>query len=692
MSLRPRPLMLAVLAATACLNSIADEATDIPNIVVIGVRETPIGEEVLDLDKQSGRPAADGAELLRSVTGLSLGRFGGRGLEPVLRGQSQGRINVLLDGAYVHGGCPNRMDPPTSFAAVNSYERIVVLKGVQTLQYGGGGSGGTLLFERDNEPSQEGITGSLRAGSSSNGMTSDMALDVAWSGERTYLRMNMEDRSADSYKDGDGETVRSAYDEQSIYLAAGLRLRYQDRLELAYEHTRTDDALFPGAGMDAPMDESDQFRLRYQGYDIGPLTTLRAELYSADVEHLMDNYSNRELTMGTALRVPSASDTVGARVIGELQPSADVQLMVGVDYQARERTATRFMGPAPGMDTLVNAYMWPDTSLDQFGLFSELSWTIDDTVIKAGLRYDRVTADADTVDLDPPAPALASPNALYQQYYSLTHNDEITENNLGGLLRIEHRLGDSWMGFAGVSRTLRTADASERFLGAANPVPMMRWIGNPGLDPEAHQQLDTGLVFQSHNHRVDTVLFYDDVSDYILRDRAHGQAGVLQSDNASIYRNVDARLYGVEGNWQWTGDNGWETSISLAWVRATNTDEDRPIAQTPPLNGSVRIAYNRDTWRAGADLRWSADQDRVEANPSMDSGLDAGATPGWGVLDLFGRMNLGTFGALSAGVDNVFDRTYANHLNRGNRDPFYPEALRVNEPGRVLWARYEYTF
>ena len=69
-----------------------------------------------------------------------------------------------------------------------------------------------------------------------------------------------------------------------------------------------------------------------------------------------------------------------------------------------------------------------------------------------------------------------------------------------------------------------------------------------------------------------------------------------------------------------------------------------------------------------------------------------GGRGGWGVLDLFGRMNLGTFGALSAGVDNVFDRTYANHLNRGNRDPFYPEALRVNEPGRVLWARYEYTF
>ncbi|CAN0587301.1 unnamed protein product, partial [Ectocarpus sp. 12 AP-2014] len=197
-----------------------------------------------------------------------LGRFGGRGLEPTLRGQSQGRINVLLDGSYVNGGCPNRMDPPTSFAAVNSYERIVVLKGVQTLRYGGGGSGGTLLFERENEPSVQGFSGGLRAGASNNGLDSDLAADLAWSSDRVYLRLNMEDRSAQNYEDGDGNAVRSAFTEQSAYLAGGLKFRTQDRLEVALERTETNDALFPGAGMDAPMDQSDQLRMRYDGYDL----------------------------------------------------------------------------------------------------------------------------------------------------------------------------------------------------------------------------------------------------------------------------------------------------------------------------------------------------------------------------------------------------------------------------------------
>jgi iron complex outermembrane receptor protein len=207
-------------------------------------------------------------------------------------------------------------------------------------------------------------------------------------------------------------TVRSAFEEDSFYIAGGLRLRDQDRLELALEKTRTDDALFPGAGMDAPMDESEQYRLRYQGYDLAAFDTLSIELYRTDVEHLMDNYSNRPLMAPAALRVPSQSETNGVRIIGEFR-SSGVDWTMGADFQGRQRTATRYMGPDPDNVDTVNAYMWPDASLDQFGLFGEAQFSLDNGArMTAGLRYDRVEADADAVDSDPPSPMLGSPNAL----------------------------------------------------------------------------------------------------------------------------------------------------------------------------------------------------------------------------------------------------------------------------------------
>lgn len=689
------PGIAAPLESSARNTGESDQASQdaIPNIVVVGVREDLPGKDsVLPGDRRLA-PAADGADLLRQVNGLSLGRFGGRGLEPRLRGQGEGRINVLLDGAYIHGGCPNRMDPPTSFASVNTFERIVVLKGVQSLRYGGGGSGGTLLFERENEPQERGFSGQFRAGSSDNGVSRDLALETSWSGDRLYFRVNAEDRQADNYRDGAGESVRSAFNEDSLYLAAGLRLRDSDRLELVRETTATRDALYPGAGMDAPMDESLQWRLRYRAVDLGLFDSLEVDLYRSDVEHLMDNYSNRPLNAPMAMRVPSTSDTRGARVVGEFSSSFRARWTVGVDYQDNRREAVRYMG-MPGSDvSVVNAYMWPDARLEQMGLFAELRYAVSDQRrVTAGLRFDRVEAATGDINTSPTSTMLEGPAELYARYYGITGDAAATENNGAGLLRFEQDLGENWTAFAGASVTRRTADASERYLAAANAMPSMRWIGNPRLAPETHQQVDMGVLWRRDAHQVDAVVYVDQVDDYILRDRAHGQAGILTRDNASIYRNVDARLFGMEIDWDWQISEHWNAGAAAAWVRATNTDDNRPIAQTPPLNGSLRLAYTASRWDAGASLRWSARQDRVEDNSMLDSGLDAGPTPSWAVLNLYSRVDLGSFGELHAGLDNLLDRRYAEHLNRGNRDPFYPEPLRVNEPGRTAWLRYEYRF
>jgi outer membrane receptor protein involved in Fe transport len=53
------------------------------------------------------------------------------------------------------------------------------------------------------------------------------------------------------------------------------------------------------------------------------------------------------------------------------------------------------MGPDPDNVDTVNAYMWPDTSLDQFGIFGEAQFSLGSGArLTAGLRYDRVEADA----------------------------------------------------------------------------------------------------------------------------------------------------------------------------------------------------------------------------------------------------------------------------------------------------------
>ena len=60
-----------------------------------------------------------------------------------------------------------------------------------------------------------------------------------------------------------------------------------------------------------------------------------------------------------------------------------------------------------------------------------------------------------------------------------------------------------------------------------------------------------------------------------------------------------------------------------------------------------------------------------------------------GVLNLSGSHPLADYLSISWAVDNLFDNTWAPHVSRANTDPFNPEAVRVNEPGRTLRAAYK---
>ena len=140
-----------------------DPASEVPHVVKATLDVTadaarlPSVTTINEQDIDQRGLLGDGAEALRGTVGLSLGRMGGHGLEPTMRGLAQTNINVLLEGAQIHGGCPNRMDPPTSFGVLNGLDEIVVIKGLQSLRFGSGGNAGTILFTRSTpqfEPGQ----------------------------------------------------------------------------------------------------------------------------------------------------------------------------------------------------------------------------------------------------------------------------------------------------------------------------------------------------------------------------------------------------------------------------------------------------------------------------------------------------------------------------------------------------------
>ena len=119
-------------------------------VVVTGV--APSSGPVIEANPKQPRqpvPASDATDYLKTIPGFSAIRSGGSNGDPVLRGQFGSRLNLLVDGGQMIGACPNRMDAPSSYIAPENYDKLTVIKGPQSVQWGPGASAGTVLFERD---------------------------------------------------------------------------------------------------------------------------------------------------------------------------------------------------------------------------------------------------------------------------------------------------------------------------------------------------------------------------------------------------------------------------------------------------------------------------------------------------------------------------------------------------------------
>lgn len=676
MSLKPQHMVL--FSIIACSSVLAEDSLD-----------TLVIEDTLNINPNVSQPekltrteatSADGGDFLSQINGVSISRFGGRGLEPIIRGQSQTRLNVLLDGAYIHGGCPNRMDPPSSWAALETYEEVKVVKGVQTLTKGGGGSGGTVSFERDTKAlaEEQGVHGRVSAMVSDNHIKSDLLADVVAAGNTTYVRGIFQHKDANNYEDGDGKEVRSSFKHQQAGIIAGYTPTEDRLFEFSHEKNDFTDALYPGAGMDSPEETATITRLRYKDKPANNrIDEINAEIYVSDVDHVMDNYSLRP-NSGMKMRTPTTSKTTGGRIV--LKSSTDSTLWeYGLDIQKNQRDAqldNMNTGNARTVSTL-----WPDVEITQAGVFAEATHKLDDKrKVKAGLRVDQVDASHNKANKKSDLMGGRTANQSYTHYYGTTANDK-TETNVGGLLRYEQAVSDDLTAFAGISRTVRTADATERGVNKWVAGAASRWIGNPDIKPEKHHQIDIGLTKRTNKYSASATVFYDKVDDYILRDAASLQTGILQNDQADIYRNVEAELYGIEAEASTELTENLDLSGSLAYVHATNTTDDRPIAQTPPLNGKIQLDYEKDRWSTGSRIRFASAQNRIDENSKQE----VGKTPGYAVLDVYGNYRLNKTLNLRYGVDNVLDKTYAEHSSRSNL--LDNEAIKVNEPGRTAWLK-----
>ncbi|WOE30709.1 MULTISPECIES: TonB-dependent copper receptor [unclassified Acinetobacter] len=626
-------------------------------------------------------PASDGADYLQSIVGFNAVQSGaGTNGDVTFRGMFGSRIKILTDGSENLGACPSRMDAPTSYISPESYDRVSVIKGPQTVQYANTGSAATVLFERQPEQlnSEKMYRGQASVLFGSFGRL-DHNLETAIGDETKYIRLNASRSVADSYQDGAGNTVPSDWKRWNADLALGWTPDEDTWLELTGGKA-DGEAVYAGRAMDGSQFARKSLGLRFEKKNISEvIKKVEGQVNYSFNDHVMDNYSLRTVPkthdMQTHQMVDNPSSmqvtrrTLNTRLALTSAWNA-TELITGVDSQHNKH--------AGGMRSkMMNMPLTADMKYQSYGAFAELSQQFSDqNKVVTGIRLDHVEVNGLKTGL------------------------KRTENLPSAFIRLEnsHPERNDVKTYIGLGYVERMPDYWELFKTDYQGVGANTFSQ---LKTEKTLQLDLGYQHQ-HGALSSWVSAYAGlVKDYILmiypntQNNMHGHSMSNNSgkNNTVDSRNVDATIAGAEAGVAYQFSDHIQADVSAMYAWGENTTDHTPLPQIAPLEGRFNLRYIQDKYNLGLLWRVVDRQNRISLNEGNIVGYDMGKSAGFATLALNGTYHIKQGIDLSVGIDNLLNKNYAEHLNKAGNSGFgFASNEQFNNIGRNYWARMSMKF
>ncbi|RAK67658.1 TonB-dependent receptor [Phenylobacterium kunshanense] len=692
-------MKLRLLASGAALalgafpmTALADEAADpLVDVIVVTAPRGPAVTTTSERLEPTALAGPDPTALLARVPGGARIGNGALSGQAQYRGLFGHRLNLRVDGQRFASGGPNLMDPPFHYAPTALVAALEVDRGVSPVRAGPGLAGGmNAVFKRldfaDGPEARLGYDLSAEARSADDSYSAGGVAGLATESWRVNL--------LGSYEKGEdaefpGGTIRGSRYERSVYgISAGLRAGPHE-LALDLRHQHTDPTGNPPFPMDIRYFSTDFARLGYRA-ELGGIG-LEAAFSYADVGHGMNNFDLRPSPTAMNRRESLAEAVTRAAEVAATAPLAGGKLRVGLDAEDLDRNVviTNPANPAFLVTSL------PDVETRRAGAHAEWTGPVGALHGEFGMRIDRHEAEAGRAVL---GPALAAgPVALAAAFNAADRSREDTTVDAVARLWTAPRKGLAWR--LTLARKTRVAGYVERYgwlptntsggLADGNI-----YVGDMNLEPEVAWIAEVGFDYAGRRAYLRPTVFVREVDNYIQGapfDATPGVADTLQERVAAMsgdptplrFANVDARLYGFDVAGGVKLSAAWRIDAVASYVRGERRDVPDDLYRISPPSLTAALTYDADRWSVTAETRLVADQSKVSRTNSERR------TGGYGLLALYGDWKVREGVRVSAGVENLLDRRYSDHLAGYNQidGSDVPLGARLPGIGRSAFVR-----
>lgn len=682
---------------------ISQQPADTIHLNSVEIVGTPL-QVLVKIDKKSidQLPVPDVGMMLRDVPGVNGIKKGGSSIDPVIRGFRFSQLSVMADdGLRVEGGCPNRMDPVTSHIESDDIQSIDIIKGPYALCYGPV-LGGTVRLNTFKPVPYDHfqVHAKLRTSLSNNPLGVNQYAMLHGGGKVFYFGVSASYKDYGNYTDGDGNEVSSSFRKYNFSGTAGYRVSPGQEVIISLRRNYGRDVKFPALPMDEIKDNTTLLSADYHiRFSNSTLRKLDFKIYNSDVYHEMDNsfrpaYSHVVAPYSGLMQAISKVDATNTGGRCELNlVSGKHEVNAGIDVENVSKDGGRVMTMIMNMSGIETTSakktnLWKDAHLLNSGIFGEYSIDLGHYKAHLAVRLDyNQAASKDTLMLKKDDVS----------YFGETSSLFVNFSANAGITRA---FGKNHLLSLYAGRSMRSPDLTERFIkflvvGYDN----YDYLGNPDLRPETNYQAD--LIYNlnfAKTGRLTLNGFISMVDEYIsgvilpssvATPKSMGALGVKQFMNTGR-----AYITGFEATCFSPEYKGLTADISAAFTYGVHAKSSRnyfengqvvgvqdikndAVQEIPPFEARLNVNYCflKDKMQVGITTRYVAAQKHVSLSYYENE------TPGFMLLNLVMKYSLSKAVSVSAGVQNLFDTTYYEHLNRrivGSTD-------KLNEAGRNVY-------
>lgn len=231
-------------------------------------------------------------------------------------------------------------------------------------------------------------------------------------------------------------------------------------------------------------------------------------------------------------------------------------------------------------------------------------------------------------------------------------------NNLSVSTSLIYQLSDIVFIGANLSKSSRVPTIEELFSEGPHLAAYSYEVGNPELKSESGigSELFVYHKFEKLNFNIN--FFYNNFSYFII-PRNSGE--INYQTFLPIYKTygIEAVLYGFDGSLNWNFYDNLFLSHSISFTKGIFREDSKPLPQIPPLKGITGIQYKAEDLSVGLNCEWALRQNDVD--------IFEQPTSGYIIFNSFAQYLFyinDSVNSISLGIDNIFNRSYRNHLSR----------------------------